>query len=150
MVSVRLAVESDLEPFLGLAREVEPLFGPMVDNPDFVEGVKGAIKNGQVICVVDKPYSQVIGACVIDSESRTILWLAVTEKSRGNGAGAMLVAAALERLGEGDPVQVTTFSEDMAESISARKLYDSFGFKEVKAGEVNPAGYATVVMERPE
>lgn len=150
MLSVRLAVNDDLEPFMELAREVEPLFGPMVDSPDFVEGVKGAIKGERVVCAVAESSSQFIGACVVDPDSRAILWLAVTGNSRGNGAGRMLVAAALERLGEGGPVQVTTFGEDMAESFSARKLYDSFGFKEVKVGDKNPAGYATVVMERPE
>jgi len=148
MESVRIATESDLEQFLGLAREVEPLFGPMVGNPDFVEGVKGFIKEGLMVCAVDETCSRLIGACAIDPASSEILWLAVTEGSRSKGVGRMLVAAALEELGEGHPVRVTTFGEDMVESVSARKLYDGFGFREIKAGPPNPAGYATVVMER--
>lgn len=101
-----------------------------------------------MLCVINTINSEFVGSCAYEHDSREILWLAVTGNSRGKGAGRMLVAAVLERLGDERPVRVMTFSEDMAESIAARKLYDSFGFKEVGPGPPNPAGYATVVMER--
>lgn len=148
MISIRLACAHDLDGFLELAREVEPLFGPMVGNPEFVAAVRSAIAEECMVCAVDTTTGAVAGGCVISPESREIAWLAVSGEYRGMGAGGLLLAAALERLGECGAVRVTTFGADADEGVPARKLYERFGFVEVSEGPQNPAGYSTVVLER--
>jgi hypothetical protein len=44
---------SDIENWLELAQEVEPLFGPMVGEPDFHEAIKMVIGKNRAFCFRD-------------------------------------------------------------------------------------------------
>ncbi len=124
MTFIRIATLDDFDDFLCLAREVEPLFGPMVDSSDFCAAVKGAIGADAVICAVgDTEEAALQGACVIDSELNEIAWLAVSNSFRGEGVGTLLLTEAMRRLGAQRPIRVTTFADLTQESVAAKKLY---------------------------
>ncbi len=97
----------DYEYWLSLAREVEPLFGAMVDDPIFQSSVQQAIENGSAICVKsleENPSGKLLGGVILSFEENEILWLAVTEEARGRGMGQVLLCDALNRL---DPTRPT-------------------------------------------
>ena len=91
--------------------------------------------------------SAIQGACVIDLQANEIAWLAVSANFRGKGLGSLLLEYAMDQLDQQRPIRVTTFAEVTHESHAAKKLYARHGFVEVGAGELNPAGLATVIME---
>ncbi len=147
MPRVRSAVLDDLDAFVDLAREVEPLFGPMVDDQDFHAGIRKAMESNALLCAVDDA-DHLEGAIAVDFATNTIVWLAVSSKSRGEGMGGALLRHALEKLDAKRPVSVTTFAKGAPEAEPARRLYERNGFREVASVGSNPAGYATVLMKR--
>ena len=48
MAHVGIAVQRDWQSFMDLAREVEPLFGPMVCEPGFIKALQQAFDVGTV------------------------------------------------------------------------------------------------------
>lgn len=150
MSQVRVAAQADFQGWISLAREIEPLFGPMADEPGFRDGLRQAITAHTAFCVADPaPGSTgILGGVVISLALNEIAWLAVTSDSRGKRIGAALVERAICELDSSRPIYVTTFAADIAEGQAARKLYREFGFSELGPGRTNPAGMATVVMHR--
>ncbi|HOI73733.1 MAG TPA: GNAT family N-acetyltransferase [Syntrophales bacterium] len=146
---VREATPDDFIGWLDLAREVEPLFGPMVDDAAFREGLKRAIEEKRAFCVseTDKDGRCVFrGGVVISKEANEILWLAVSRTTRGHGIGAALLSEAIGRLDRSRPIAVTTFDETIPGGVPARRLYLQFGFADSAAAGLNPAGIPTVTM----
>ena len=47
---VRASTINDFPDWLRLAEEVEPLFGPMIDDPTFCHGLKQVILEGNAFC----------------------------------------------------------------------------------------------------
>lgn len=47
----RVATVEDFPGWITLAREVEPLFGPMADVPSFREALRRALAHGNALCV---------------------------------------------------------------------------------------------------
>jgi ribosomal protein S18 acetylase RimI-like enzyme len=131
----------DVASWLDLAREVEPLFGPM---PDFESTIRRNISRGTALCVRDAGVrdagGRVLGGMLLRAAPHTqITWLAVRSSARRRGVGRALVAAALCRCPPPCDVLVDTFGEDNVEGYPARRLYESFGFV---PGEYLPAGPA--------
>ncbi len=147
---VRLSNSNDFPHWLKLAKEVEPLFGPMVDDPNFCDGLRKAIREGQAICFVEGGKAggseALLGGILISRAANEILWLAVAERSRGRRIGSALLAEALGRLDRTRPITVTTFERSLAAGIPARRLYESVGFHYTGEAGLNPAGIPTVVM----
>ncbi|MBI5552747.1 MAG: GNAT family N-acetyltransferase [Desulfobacterales bacterium] len=147
---VRLSNSNDYPDWLKLAKEVEPLFGPMVDDPNFCDGLRTAIREGHAICFVEGGKSggseALLGGILISKAANEILWLAVAERSRGRKIGSALLAEALGRLDRTRPITVTTFERSLAAGIPARRLYESVGFHYTGEAGLNPAGIPTVVM----
>jgi len=143
---VSTACPKDAPAWLDLAREVESLFGPMVDDPGFQAALNGAISGGTALSA--RLGDETIGGVVVDPENGWVAWLVVAERARGRGAGAALVAAALTFLGEDRDVRVQTFAPDVAAGAPARALYERFGFVDEATADPTPAGVATVVMLR--
>ncbi len=142
----------DYEYWLSLAREVEPLFGAMVDDPIFQSSVQQAIENGSAICVKsleENPSGKLLGGVILSFEENEILWLAVTEEARGRGIGQVLLCDALNRLDPTRPTRVETFEETVPAGQPARNLYIRMGFRDSKKGGTNPAGIPTMIMIRP-
>lgn len=141
----------DITEWIRLAREVEPLFGPMTHDPSFREALQEAIRDGRAICVKRAGVGNgplVQGGIVISREANEILWLAVEDVSRGLGIGKALLAEAIRCLDQERPITVTTFAAAIEAGLPARRLYQAFGFKDAQPGEPNPAEIPTVVMAR--
>lgn len=149
MTSIRCATPRDLSSFFELAREVEPLFGPMVDDPAFHAGMLAAMEACEVLCAEDEEQGESLtGGIAVSRDINSIIWLAVRETCRGRGIGGLLLERALQELDSTRPVRVTTFDGTAAAGRAARRLYERQGFVEVESGGSNPAGLPTVVMER--
>jgi len=152
MRTVRPASMSDYSDWLKLAEEVEPLFGPMTADPDFCEALKQAILGRTAFCLTESQSSErgrlFLGGIVISREANEILWLAVVQHRRGQKAGATLLSEAMSHLDPTRPITVTTFDKTVEAGTPARRLYESFGFRDSVAAGPNPAGIPTVTMTR--
>lgn len=144
---IRLLTTNDYETWLTLAKEVEPLFGPLVNSKEFQEGINDCIKNKNAYCVEDEDHN-VVGIIALNRKENEIAWLAVGEKFRGNKYGDKLLKKAIEELEEKGNIYVQTFSSITKEGKNARKLYEKNGFKDLKNAGKNPAQIETVIMLR--
>jgi len=140
----------DYAGWLELAKEVEPLFGPMTDDPEFRDGLRQAILEGSALCIIENGNENerglFLGGIVISKEANEVLWLVVARHSRGQKAGAALLSEAIRQLDHKKPITVTTFDQTIEAGVAARRLYVSAGFRDLIAAGPNPAGIPTVVM----
>lgn len=150
-VEVGDAREDELPSWLALAREVEPLFGPMADDPGFAAALREAVRAHAALSVrVEVGAGSTFGGgLVISPAENEVVWLAVAEAHRGLGLGRLLLVAALARLDPAREVRVQTFDGAVAAGQAARRLYQGCGFVDVRAAGKNPAGVDTVIMSRP-
>lgn len=145
---IRAARTSDLPSWRRVAREVEPLFGPMADDDGFLTAIGESIRAGNAFAAVDDR-DEPGGFVALDRRANEISWLAVSASARGRGLGRSLVRAALDALDGARPVTVVTFAPESAEGAAARALYLDENFADTGRRGVNPAGVATIVMQRP-
>ncbi len=146
---IRQARETDFEAWIALAREVEPLFGPMAQEECFRKALREAIAARTAFCtaVDDRdPASTLAGGVVISREFNQIVWLAVSGPWRGKGIGKALVAFAIGKLSRKENIFVQTFDAGVPEGEAARSLYLDFGFTDFQRGGLNPAGVPTMIM----
>lgn len=143
-MEVQIARIEDFEDWIRLAKEVEPIFGPMSEEISFHSALKEFIFAEQAFCI--KNDSEFFGAIVISKQENDILWFAVSQKHKGKGYGKLLLQYAINKLDSSKDITVQTFAKDIDEGVPARKLYESFGFVDLKPGDKNPAGYNTVFM----
>ena len=147
MINCQAAKPDELNEWLALAREVEPLFGPMADLPEFKAALADAIAAGTALSACDQA-GALRGGIVIDPKHNEIAWLAVAASARGQGLGQALLTCALKRLDPTRPVTVQTFDASCAAGLPARRLYQACGFSDLAPAEANPAGLPTVIMQR--
>lgn len=83
---IRLVKNQDLNAWIELAREVEPLFGAMADNENFINGIKDCISKSSAFCVVNAN-NCIEGIIAINKALNEVSWLAVREKCRREGYG---------------------------------------------------------------
>ena len=146
-MEIRPARQEDVAAWLELAREVEPLFGPMVEDPVFREALYTAVNDGRAVCAVEG--ERLCGAAAVSRDENALAWLAVASDRRGTGLGRALAEAALELLDASRPASVETFAPETAEGEAARRLFLSLGFEDRERRGTNPAGFPTWRMERP-
>ena len=142
--------EKDFDAWISLAREVEPLFGPMADETDFQEALRQAISLSTAFCIYSEQNGDkkdFIGGIVISKGTNEIAWLAVSQQYRGKGCGRKLIEFAIGKLSPQENMFVQTFDKSVPEGKSARNLYLDFGFTDLKDGGLNPAGVPTVIMQ---
>lgn len=144
-MAIRLVTYADLNDWLELAKEVEPLFGKMVECEGFQEGIKETVTKSSAFCVIDTN-NKIGGIIAVDKSQNEILWLAVHNKHRLKGYGRRLLKAAMDSLDATKPIYVQTFSDGITEGEAARRLYEQFGFVDYKEAGKNPAGFDTVIM----
>ena len=145
---IRSAEPGDVPGWLRLAREVEHLFGPMAEVPEFRAALEKAIGDGHALAASEDGAEELAGGIVFSPEGGAIEWLAVSTRARGAGLGRELLAAAIARLDPARPVSVQTFAPASADGAAARRLYASFGFEDREDAEATPAGVPTVIMVR--
>jgi ribosomal protein S18 acetylase RimI-like enzyme len=143
---IRSLKEDDITQWKIIIREVEPLFGPMLSDPGFISAISEAIISNMVFGFEDDETHQVIGVIVINRDSNNIEWLAVSNRQKQNGIGAKLLERALSELDKNQNMYVQTFSQKVEAGIAARKLYEKYGFVDLKDAGKNPAGLDTVIM----
>ncbi|MDA8135700.1 MAG: GNAT family N-acetyltransferase [Desulfobacteraceae bacterium] len=149
-MKVEYAELTDFDAWIRLAREVEPLFGPMADEAPFQEAIKQAVVQKTAFCIRSGPDGKeraLKGGIVISKELNEILWFAVSEPCRGKGYGRTLLDFAVSKLNHGKRILVQTFDASSPDGRAARKLYLDFGFLDYKDGGLNPAGIPTVIMQ---
>lgn len=150
---IQVSIPEDFDAWLILAGEVEHLFGPMCNIPEFQNALKSAISESRAFCVkscFDGRPAALDGGIVISYSPNAIGWLAVAKSSQNQGIGSALVAHALSRFHEKGPVYVQTFASSCSEGLSARKLYQRAGFADLEPKEPTPAGVPTVLMVKKE
>jgi ribosomal protein S18 acetylase RimI-like enzyme len=125
VTSVSEGTRRDVASWLEIAREAEPLFGPM---PDFESTLQRNISRGTAFCVRDAGGGVQGGVLLRAAPHTQITWLAVRVAARRRGIGQALVAEALRRCPRPCEVLVDTFGQDSIEGYPARRLYESFGF----------------------
>ncbi len=143
-MKVEIAKIEDMGNWLKLAKEVEPFFGPMSEEISFQSALKDLIEQKQAFCIREN--QEFCGAIAISKNDNEILWFAVSQTYKGKGYGRILLDFAIKNLDNSKNIFVQTFAEGIEVGEPARKLYQSFGFIDIKPGEINPAGYSTVIM----
>ena len=146
---IQIAAIDDFANWLALAREVEPLFGPMVDDPSFHEFLKKVFREQRAFCIREEdgpPGSPLCGGIAISRKKNEIGWLAVAEKQRGKGFGRALLEYALDNLNYQEDVWVQTFDETVIGGRPARRLYLHFGFRDHHPLDPTSTGIPRVMM----
>jgi len=144
---IRLLNKNDYNTWLTLAKEVEPLFGPMVQSQEFQNGIKVCIKNKDAYGIEDAS-GTIAGIIAINRAEKEISWLAVGEKYRGYGYGEKLIKKAIDKLEIYGDIFVQTFASGIESGTCARHVYEKNGFIEYKNAGKNPAGLETILMIR--
>jgi ribosomal protein S18 acetylase RimI-like enzyme len=136
------ATPEDFDSWLHLAGEVESLFGPMVDQPEFHRALLRNVARRTALCIrgVDgPPGSPLLGGLLFSPHQPryAISWLAVTSNVRNHGIGKALIGEALRRfVSYPCTLEVETFGMDHPGARS-RRFYEQLGFQ---AGEDCPPG----------
>lgn len=145
MPDVVIATAADLPAWRRLAREVEPLFGPMVGQPDFEAALVRKVERGYALCVREDNAdagANLLGGLLWSAHPPRyrIGWLAVTTHVRRHGVGRQLVAVALDWVVLPAIVEVVTFGDDNREGLPARRFYLALGFVPAEAAPPGPEG----------
>jgi GNAT superfamily N-acetyltransferase len=145
-MKIELMNDKDINAWLALAVEVEPLFGPMAGEESFQRAIAETVAARQAFCV--RRGNGLAGVIAVCRWNNAVEWLAVSARERGKGCGKALLAYALATLDPSRPVTVQTFAAECAAGAAARRLYVRAGFAEVEKAGLNPAGVPTVIMLR--
>lgn len=127
-IDVNLALHDDIDPWLVLAEEVVPLFGPM---PGFDAVLIRKIAKQQAYSArTDAEDGRFAGGVIIGSGGsvHAIRWLAVRSGFQRLGVGRSLVEAAIANMPSQVSIHVDTFVAGSPGADPARRLYESCGF----------------------
>jgi GNAT superfamily N-acetyltransferase len=130
---VVVACERDIPAWLDLTVEVEPLFGPMIDDPGFHRALRRNVVRGTAFCARafgGMPGAPLMGGLLFSPHppQYTIGWLAVAREWRRYGVGRLLVEHALGLVSRPAEISVTTFGPGVEGGEGARAFYARLGF----------------------
>ncbi len=145
MNHIVIAQLEDIPAWFTLAKKVEHLFGPMVNEPSFQRALKKNIERGTAFCVRDgdgPPRVPLLGGLLFSPKPPvyTIGWLAVTPKRRRCGIGQKLVRYVVDLVGAPAEFVVTTFGKDNPDGEPARRFYEHLGFHAAEPAPNGPNG----------
>ncbi len=148
------AERADVTPWLALARELEPLFGAMADDPVFQRALLRNIARQTAFCV--RAHNGAPGACLWGGLLLSprppvyrIGWLAVTASQRRTGLGRGLVEHALAAVPPEGKTIVITFGPGVPGGEAARAFYQRMGFVPAEMAEPGANGTARQVFRWP-
>jgi GNAT superfamily N-acetyltransferase len=153
MTNIVTAVPEDIPAWIKLAAEVEPLFGPMVNEPSFLSALQRNIARGTAFCVRDSegnPGVPLIGGLIFSPKPPIykIGWLVVTQQYRRQGIGKRLVEQSLEVIIPPAELVVTTFGEDNIAGKPARRFYEHMGLQAAESAPNGPEGGSRQIFRR--
>lgn len=128
------ATKEDINGWLELASEVEYLFGPMVNDPKFIQALEKNIEGGTAFCVRENdasPNSRLLGGVLFLASyapNYKIGWLAVSTQARNKGIATALLHHILALVQIPSEISVTTFGENVPDGQPARRFYQKYGF----------------------
>ena len=151
---VALAQPADLQAWLDLAAEVEPLFGPMVADPGFHAALERNIARQTAFCVREQdgaPGTPLMGGLLFSSTHvphYKIGWLAVAQRWRRQGVAQMLMEHCFRLIQPPAELSAVTFGEDNVAGGPARRFYERMGFQASEAAPNSPEGGTRQVFRR--
>ncbi len=153
MTLVAVAEPGDIPAWLELTREVEPLFGPMVNDPNFQAVLQRNIGRGTAFCV--REANGPVGApllggllCSFKPPVHVIGWLAVTHGHRRSGIGQALVEHFFDTVITPAELIVTTFGDDHPAGEPALRFYQHLGFRAAGPAPDGPDHTSRQILRR--
>ncbi|HEV7346247.1 MAG TPA: GNAT family N-acetyltransferase [Devosia sp.] len=137
MIEITPARYDDLGPWLLLAEQVTPLFGPM---PGLSATLERKIAQKQAYCAhVSTSNATLVGGVLIGGMGleHWIRWLAVSAEYRRIGVGRMLMETAICLIPANSAIFVETFVRGSAGADAAIRLYESCGFEPAEITQVD-------------
>ena len=132
MFQVTEATESDIPSWLNLAKQVEHLFGPMVDQ-GFDRAIRSNIQRGSAFCVRSDMTPDILaGGLLFDYRHPphyALSWLAVATTLQRKGIGQLLLRYAIAKTILPCTAEVITFGPDHPGGEAARRFYEPLGFR---------------------
>ena len=152
-MKVQIATRIDIPSWLELASEVEFLFGPMVDQPDFQSALRKNIDRGSAYCVREQDRSAgapLMGGLFLSCRPSEydIRWLSVAEQWRRRGIGTVLLEHVFGLINSPAELLVTTFGDDNLEGQPARQFYKKMGFEPFAEAPPGPEGGSREVFRK--
>ena len=144
-MKVQIATRADIPGWLELASEVEFLFGPMVDQPDFQNALRKNIDRESAYCVREQNRlagAPLMGGLFLSARPSEyhIRWLSVAEQWRRRSIGTVLLEHVFDLIKPPAELFVTTFGEDNLEGHPARQFYKKMGFEPFAEAPPGPEG----------
>lgn len=152
-IGARRAERADFGPWLELAAQVEPLFGPMAHDPVFQRALSRSIVRGTAYCIRERddvPGSPLVAGLLVSPRPPVyrIGWLVVRKADRRSGIGRALLEYALAQIEPPAEILVVTFGPDVPGGESARRFYQKMGFVPGETAEPSTSGAARQVFRR--
>ena len=152
-MEARVAERADFGPWLKLAAEVEPLFGPIARDPAFQRALSRNIARGTALCIRENdgcPGSRLVAGLLLSPRPPIyrIGWLVVTESERRSGLGRAVLNRALAGIEPPAEILVITFGSDVPGGESARSFYQKRGFAPGEMSEPAPNGAPRQVFRK--
>lgn len=152
-MKVQVAQPEDVDSWLSLAAEVEHLFGPMVNEPSFMETLKRNIESGTAFCIRERdgpPSTPLLAGILFSAKppSYKIGWMAVAESSRRQGLGTVLLTHVMGLVQRPAEVTVTTFGPESHGGDAARQFYLTAGFEPAEMTHDGPEGGSRQVFRK--
>jgi GNAT superfamily N-acetyltransferase len=143
MLSVDYANHADIPAWLALAAELEPLFGPMLDDPAFTAALERNIARQTALCIRSAaPQASILAGLLYSPKAPLykLNWMGVTAAQRRNGLGEQLYAAMLQTIRAPATIEVCTFGADHPGGPAARSFYSKLGFVPAEPLPAGPEG----------
>ena len=152
-MKVQIATRADIPGWLELASEVEFLFGPMVDQPDFQSALRKNIDRESAYCVREQNRSAgapLMGGLFLSARRSEyhIRWLSVAEQWRRRSIGTVLLEHVFDLIKPPAELFVTTFGEDNLEGHPARQFYKKMGFEPFAEAPPGPEGRSREIFQK--